>query len=243
MYDKVIEGVISYSLQNETEFKHYGKGHLNGGHSGRYPWNSGKRPRQSEEKQLAALTKSVHNLAKRKEPIITDDIMAAANAAGSKMYGLEHRLKTAESIRRKIKTDAFEKEVSLEEAAKIKDAVRYTVMSDDNSFVRKYESVKRELESKGYVEDRCKNYFEMYREGKVKHKSVQSVFMDKEGYKFEVQFQTPASQNAKNLKIPIYEERRKPGLPREKQLELEQKMVDLAEAVPYPRGISKIKSH
>lgn len=28
-------------------FLHYGKGHLDGGHSGRYPWGSGKNPKQS----------------------------------------------------------------------------------------------------------------------------------------------------------------------------------------------------
>ena len=29
-----------------TEIKHYGKGHLDGGHSGRYPWGSGDNPKQ-----------------------------------------------------------------------------------------------------------------------------------------------------------------------------------------------------
>ena len=32
-----------------TEFKHYGKGHLDGGHSGRLPWGYGQRPYQSLE--------------------------------------------------------------------------------------------------------------------------------------------------------------------------------------------------
>ena len=83
----------------------------------------------------------------------------------------------------------------------------------------------------------------MYKEGKVKHKSVQSVFSDPSGYLFEVQFQTPKSQEAKDKKVPIYEERRKPGLDKKRQEELEQMMVDLAEKVPYPKNIEKIKSH
>lgn len=37
-------------LVSRDSLKHYGVGHLNGGHSGRYPWGSGKRPGQREEK-------------------------------------------------------------------------------------------------------------------------------------------------------------------------------------------------
>ena len=106
-----------------------------------------------------------------------------------------------------------------------------------------FDKFKEILESKGYEETRCKNYFEMYREGKVKHKSVQSVFKSPDGYNFEVQFQTPKSQEAKDKKVPIYEERRKPGLSRERQIELERQMDELAKTVPEPKDISKIKSH
>lgn len=41
---------------------HFGKGHLDGGRSGRYPWGSGERPRQSEERprrNLKELSKSM----------------------------------------------------------------------------------------------------------------------------------------------------------------------------------------
>lgn len=39
MYGLVKKNDGTYAL---TEFVHYGKGHLDGGHSGRYPWGSGK---------------------------------------------------------------------------------------------------------------------------------------------------------------------------------------------------------
>lgn len=38
MYGLVKKNDGTYAL---TEFVHYGKGHLDGGHSGRYPWGSG----------------------------------------------------------------------------------------------------------------------------------------------------------------------------------------------------------
>ena len=40
------------------------------------------------------------------------------------------------------------------------------------------------------------------------HKAVQSTFRDKSGNVFELQFQTPSSQAAKELKLPLSEERR-----------------------------------
>ena len=182
--------------------------------------------------------------AKKREPRITKDVKEASKLSNSNMYGLEHRLKTLESIKRKIDTDAEEKGITVSKAAQdIKDAVRYTTLSYDDSFTDNYNTFKSSLEDNGYVEVRCRNYFDMYKQGKAKHKSVQSVFQDPKGYKFEVQFQTPSSQQAKDKKVPIYEERRKPGLSIERQMELERKMDKLAKGVKDPKGVFSIKSH
>lgn len=190
------------------------------------------------------LASTIHKMAIKNEPKITKDVTCAASLAGSSMYGLEHKLKTFESISRKIRTDSEEKNISeYESAASIKDAVRYTTISSDNNFVSSYKKFKSYLEDKGYTETRCKNYFQLYKEGKVKHKSVQSVFRNPDGYIFEVQFQTPSSQKAKDKKVPIYEERRKPGLSKERQNELEKQMEELANQVNDPKDIYKIKTH
>ena len=49
--NSVTEDILSYfgcSEWDEGEtLAHYGKGHLDGGHSGRYPWGSGDDPYQS----------------------------------------------------------------------------------------------------------------------------------------------------------------------------------------------------
>lgn len=83
----------------------------------------------------------------------------------------------------------------------------------------------------------------MYSRGKVKHKSAQSVFKTPTGYEFEIQFQTPSSQAAKDKKVPIYEERRQLGISKERASELEAQMERLAESVSDPKDIYKIKSH
>lgn len=207
-------------------------------------WNNQTRARYEVSHTSKKLAESISKVALTKEPKITKDVTSAIKQSGSDSYGLEHRLKTKESIQRKIDTDSEEKRITTDDAAKgIKDAVRYTAVSNTNNFVNSYFKIKRELEKKGYSEVRCRNYFEMYLKGEVKHKSVQSVFEDKDGYLFEIQFQTPESQQAKDLKTPIYEERRKPGLSSQRKKELELQMTNLMDPVPIPEDIFKIKSH
>ena len=190
------------------------------------------------------LAAAVHQAAKKKVNTITNDVTAAASSAGAKMHGLENKLKTKESISRKIMADSKEKNISpFEASTDIKDAVRYTIMSSDAKFTDNYFSVKNQLEQKGYSETRCKNYFDLYRKGKVKHKSIQSVFSDPDGYSFEIQFHTPSSQLAKDKKIQLYEERRKPGIKPDRARYLEEQMVVLAKNVSTPSGVYKIKTH
>lgn len=229
--------MVGYKIKRTDDFlMHYGTPR----HSGRYPWGSGKRPHQHSK----SISNSIHEKAKAIEPKITKDVTSAAKATSGKMYGLEHRLKTEESIDRKINTDSKEKGIDLFEAASnLKDAVRYTLVSSDNDFVKNYNIFKKQLQNNNYEETRCKNYFDMYEKGLVKHKSVQSQFKDPSGYSFEVQFQTPSSQNAKDKKLPLYEEARSLGVTKERKLELEKMMVDLAEQVSTPKNIQRIKSH
>ena len=202
------------------------------------------RVKEGKKDALVKNTDAVYEKARRKEPLITKDVLLAVSKTSGNMHGLNHRLKTYESINRKIKTDSIEKNQTIVNTAKgIKDAVRYTTISSNKDFVENYNAVKKQLEDMGYTETKCKNYFQMYNEGKVKHKSVQSNFKTKDGYEFEIQFQTPASQKAKDRKLPLYEERRKLGISDKRAAELEQKMVDLAEKVSEPKNIYTIKSH
>ena len=158
------------------------------------------------------LAQKIHRNASLIEPRITKDVQSVVTHAGARMYGLEHRLKTKESLARKIRADSKEKGISQEEAANgIKDSVRYTSLAGDRNFVSSYNSVKSALAKKGYEEVRCRNYFDLYRKGEAKHKQVTSVFKDKKGNTFELQFHTESSIKAKEAKTPLYEEARKTG--------------------------------
>ena len=160
------------------------------------------------------------------------------------MYGLKNRLKTKESLERKIRTDSKEKEVSLNASANsVKDAVRYTAVLDENNFVDNYNSVKKSLEDEGYTEVRCRNYFDLYRQGKAKHKQITTVYQDRDGNEFELQFHTPASIEAKEKKTLFYEEVRDPKVSKTRKEQIEKQMDDLAKTVKDPNGVYTIQSH
>lgn len=197
----------------------------------------------NEAFKCSKIANDIFKKAKRNEPKITNDVIDAVKKSSAKTYGLKYRLKQPNSLAAKIGADAKEKDIDFENAAnKINDTIRYTTVSSEKDFVKNYNILKQSLESKGYTETKCKNFFEKYRNGEVQHKSVQSIFQSPSDYPFEVQFHTPASQAAKELKIPIYEERRKTGNTESRNHELEQQMHELAEQVSYPQNISYIKS-
>lgn len=192
----------------------------------------------------AGLANEIFDRSSKIEPKITNDVISAVSNSGCKMYGLEYRLKQPTSMAGKIASDAKEKNISYKEAANdIKDSIRYTSVSNTKDFVKNYNAIKTDLEKKGYSEIKCKNYFDSFKQGKVMHKAVQSTFRDKSGNVFELQFQTPSSQAAKELKLPLYEERRKVGINEKRAKELESGMLYLANRVKDPKDIDLILSH
>ena len=160
------------------------------------------------------------------------------------MHGLENQLKTKESIERKLNKKVNEKDMDITEAANsIKDSLRYTVIAPTDNFVNMYYDFKSDMAKKGYSETSCDNYFDKFGKGEVKHKAVQSNFADKDGYEFEVQFHTPESQDAKDKKLPLYNERRTTGISERRAKELEKQMEELAQNIPDPKGVRDILSH
>lgn len=197
---------------------------------------------EADAKYCGLLANKKFRQAARLEPQISKDVVKTVQGTSGKMYGLQYRLKQPTSLAAKIGADAKEKGFTFEQAADgIKDAIRYTAVSDERDYVKNYNKIVQSLERKGYEEVKCKNYFEKYKNGQVMHKAVQSTFRSPDGYEFELQFQTPASQAAKELKIPIYEERRRAGNSAKRNAELEAQMRDLAEHVSDPPGVFTIR--
>lgn len=194
--------------------------------------------------ESAKVAEKLYSDAEKKSKKITKDVENAAKRAGGEIHGLENQLKTKESIERKLNKKINEKGMDITEAANsIKDTVRYTVIAPTDKFVNMYYDFKADMANKGYSETSCDNYFDKFSKGEVKHKAVQSNFADKDGYEFEVQFHTPESQDAKDKKLPLYNERRQTGISESRAKELEKQMEDLAVNIPDPEGVRDILSH
>lgn len=198
----------------------------------------------AEAKKCVGLADQVFSKAAAAEPQITKDVVSVVGDNGGKMYGLAHRMKQPTSMAGKIAADAKEDGISVEQAAgKIKDAVRYTAVFESKGFVSGYANVKSKLESQGYEEVRCKNFFEKYENGTSCQKAVQCVYKNKSGQMFELQFHTYETQGAKEVNHKYYEEQRAVGTTQRRSKALNDAMTKISSYSEVPDGVLGIKSH
>lgn len=192
----------------------------------------------------ASLADGIYSKVSAAEPKITGDVVGTVAGEKGKMYGLAHRMKQPTSMAGKIAADAKEDNVSYEKAAsKIKDAVRYTAVFEPNDFVNGYKNTKSKLESMGYEEVRCKNFFDMYENGRSCQKAVQCVYKDPEGNLFELQFHTTGTQGAKEVNHRFYEEQRAATTTKTRKKQLTEAMTKISSHVESPAGVLDIPSH
>jgi hypothetical protein len=181
---------------------HYGPGPHKSGSSQDVHGKKGRRGVSSPK----ALAKAKVDEAQKIEPAITKIIKAKAEELGGELVGLENRLKSEESMARKIKNDAEKEGVSYEErAATITDAVRYTVIYDPDEFVEKAKATQAALEAEGWqqYDHKYRNYF---KPGNA-YQGYNTVMEHKEtGMLFELQYHTPETILIKARNHKIYEE-------------------------------------
>lgn len=123
-----------------------------------------------------------------------------ANQNGGVMVGLEYRLKSLNSLTRKIYKEvaehraAGEKDYSYDDAiAGMKDVGRFTMVFDKNNFAQGVTKALDTLESQGYRITKFKNTFT---EG-APYKGLNCNFVDKNGVTYELQFHIPESMKVK----------------------------------------------
>lgn len=187
---------------------------------------------------------------KTREQEVTEAVVKASVESGGKMFGLEAREKTETSLTRKIVKDKVAAERKGEDvgalkdiANSMKDAVRYTTVFDDADFTEGYERTKQKLAELGYREYRCKNMFTNPDNPTQAVQSVFGKFNEKTGEwegLFELQFQTPSTQGAKNLSHEMYDKSREPNISEEKKKEYDAKTIELYGFSTIPPGVENI---
>ncbi len=141
---------------------------------------------------------------------IADEIYAEAEAAEASvtaflksfesdkahMEGLDYRLKTKESIARKLLTNALDMEVSVAEArGSIRDALRYTYVIEDEEYTAMTKQIIDACIENGYSVYKLKNTWDS-----PDYKGINMNLITPDAYIFELQFHTPESYDTKQNK-------------------------------------------
>lgn len=151
------------------------------------------------------------------EPEITEKITEIISSVGAKTAGLEYRLKSLESLKRKVETEVLAGISEKQAINSVKDVIRYTAILDVNNFVLQYDKIQSALEKQGYFTVVVKN---TWKDSAV-YKGVNTfvtTLIKKDNVVFELQYHTQQSFDLKNGVLHnLYEQFRDPATPQDER--------------------------
>lgn len=216
-----------------TMVKHLGGRHDQSSHargSGKYPRVKDQPASADRSPAAVAAAISIRAAANKRSDEITDTMTGIASEFGGEMRGLEYRVKSTDSLARKIDADAnAEHGGDIDKAAaKISDASRYTMVLDDSNYTNGLASLEEKLAADGY-EVRTKNFWQ---EGDP-YQGV-NMKLTKDGVTSELQLHTKQSLQIKETQLhPVYENFRVSTDPVVRR-SLYSQMVTIAATIPKP---------
>lgn len=176
--------------------------------------------------------------ARQAERTISPQVRAAAWLTDAELIGFDNRLKSPDSLKRKVATAMKEAPGQSVEAAlaTINDAVRYTLQWPDARYTTGVVAASSHLAAWGNDSVRWKNTW-----GSSGYKGVNSGWREpRSGMRFEIQFHTPASKWAQEETHKLYEEQRLPGTSPERKKQLQAQQNAIFAAVPVPGGADRL---
>jgi len=188
--------------------------------------------------------KAKHSEAIKAEPKLTKDIVEITKKTGAYSEGLESKLKSLDSLTRKIRNEYAELkadgiDISIDYITKsINDANRYTSILNEDTFVEQYHNIHNGLLNAGYKLIKTRNTFKM---DQVSYKGINSNYENADGVVFELQFHTSESFALKNGKLhELYERYREIETTQERKEEIVREMIKLTSNLKVPKNIDKI---
>ena len=177
--------------------------------------------------------------AEKRESEITKALTSAAQKGTGKLVDLDTKIKSVQSLADKMMGDVLKEKISLTGAAnKIYDVLRYTLLSEDDDFVENYFKTIEYLKDQGYNVFRVKNKFIYEKEA---YRAINSIIVSKGGYKFELQFHTPSSLEAKRNNHALYKEEQMESITEDRKKDIRFEMKQNVSRVGIPRNIADIK--
>lgn len=185
---------------------------------------------QIEQHNPKAIAKELLDNAKNAEPSVTSDLKEISKSLGIDLAGMDFRLKTLDSLTRKI---------SNEPDSKMRDVVRYTSISNPKNMVKDVEAFIAELDKRGYTVSAVKNYWNNLENP---YNGINANFLTPEKYEFELQFHTKGSFDLKNGPLhEIYEKFRVLDPLSSEATKLKNEMDQLSKSLERPQNIDKVK--
>jgi hypothetical protein len=164
------------------------------------------------------------------------------NVYGGWLEGLGHRLKGEERLKEKIANELGVTPAMTPKDAinKLNDAIRYTFCFEPANYANGYWDVKQRLETGEYRLVYSKNHWR----DDPEYKGINTRWVTPEGQRFEVQFHTAESYNAKHeVTHSSYERLRNPLTEDEERSELEALQQEVSSWVTVPEGAREIPDY
>ncbi|MFJ2773898.1 ATP nucleotide 3'-pyrophosphokinase [Streptomyces sp. NPDC087300] len=173
--------------------------------------------------------------ARRAERTISPQVRAAARISDAELVAFDHRLKSPDSLKRKVATDLKEHpQQRVEDAlAHLNDAVRYTFQWPDGDYTRGVTIASDTLALWGNANTKWTNTWGR----ELGYKGLNTGWREPRlGQKYEVQFHTPSSKHAQEVTHKLYEELRLPTTTARRKAELQREQQEIFASVPVPEG-------
>jgi len=191
-----------------------------------------------EKKEMETIEKLYEKIIEN-EPKVTKEIIEISEKTKTNLKGLEYRIKTKESLFRKIEKEYLEEKGMVDKTTifnNTKDVLRYTFILPEESFLDDYKKINELVSSKDYKVIKVGNTWE---DGAV-YKGINTA-VEKGDLKIEIQYHTLESFELKNGVLhSLYEEYRDVRTEEPRKEELKEKMIDLSSKIKNPEGVEKI---
>lgn len=191
--------------------------------------------RSRYDRDALQLAETLMNGAVNAEPAVTTTLQDFATANNVEMVGLPYRVKTRESLYRKIRDEASNAGIKPTEV-QISDALRYTMQINPDQYSSTVRDMIEQLRDEGYVL-RVKNRWVPGTD----YRGVNVAAVTPDGVRVELQFHTPVSYDTKeHVNHPFYEIWRSSDATKQQQEQAYQTMVANSSRIPVPSGLSLI---
>jgi hypothetical protein len=156
------------------------------------------------------------------------------------LVGFEHHLKGRDRIKEKVHDNLNEYSLSLDEAVSfIPDAIRYTFQYEEVRYTQGVRDDIARLKGKGFTLDKLKNSW-----SDDQYKGINSQWIERDtGQRFEVQFHTRISLEAKRLTHDAYARLRTLQTDKFEEMVLEAFQKKISSEVPIPPGAAEIPDY